>query len=101
MINFFLNSLFDYKAIDSVIANEALRRFGNHMWYLTEELVSLYFFSNNVKDSTKLAMAKKLLDFEKKACFYNRFGSGFGKPKFLKLNGDFSRNLDFYVGNDS
>ena len=25
---------FYYKTIDSVIANEALRRFGNHMWYL-------------------------------------------------------------------
>ena len=97
----FLNSLFDYKTIDSVIANEALRRFGNHMWYLTEELVPLCFFSNNVKDSTKLAMAKKLLNFEKNECFYNRFGSGFGKPKFPKLNDDFSKELDFYVGNDS
>ena len=34
----FKNSLFDYKTIDNVIANEALRRFGNHMWYLREEL---------------------------------------------------------------
>ena len=40
----FLNSLFDYKTIDSDIANEALLRFGNHMWYLTEELVPLCFF---------------------------------------------------------
>ena len=87
--------------MDSVIANEALRRFGNHMWYLTEELVPLCFFSNNVKDSTKLAMAKKLLNFEKSECFYNRFGSGFGKLKFPKLNDNFPRELDFYVGNDS
>ena len=101
MINFFFNSLFDYKTIDSVIANEALRRFGNHMWYLTEKLVPLCFFSNNVKHSTKLAMAKKLLNFEKNECFYNRLGSGFGKPKFPKLNDDFSRDLNFYVGNDS
>ena len=84
-----------------MIANEALRRFGNHMWYLTEELVPLCFFSNNVKDSTKLAMAEKLLNVEKNECFYNKFDSGFGKPKFPKLNHDFSRELDFYLGNDS
>ena len=54
----FFNSLLDYKTKDSVIANEALRRFGNQMWYLTEEFVLLCLFSKNVKDSTKLAMAK-------------------------------------------
>ena len=42
-----------------------------------------------------------MLNFEKNECFYNRFGSGFGKPKFPKLNDDFSRDLDFYEGNDS
>ena len=51
--------------MNNVIANEALRRFGNHRWYFTEELAPQCFFSNNVKDSTKLARAKKLLNFEK------------------------------------
>ena len=71
------------------------------MWYLTEKPVPLCIFSNYVKDSTKLAMAKKLLNFEKNECYYNRFGSGCGKPKFPKLNDNFSKDLDSYVGNDS
>ena len=38
---------------------------------------------------------------EKNDYFYYKFGSSFGKPKFPKLSDDFSKDLDFYVGNDS
>ena len=38
---------------------------------------------------------------EKNDCFYNRFGSSYGKPEFPKLSDYFSRDLDFYTGNDS
>ena len=38
---------------------------------------------------------------EKNDCFYNKFGSSFGKPKFPKLSDDFWKDLDFHVENDS
>ena len=68
--------------MNNVIANEALRRFGNHMWYLTEELVPLCFFSGNVKESTKLAMAKKLLNFEKMNAFTIDLALALANPNF-------------------
>ena len=96
-----MNSFLHYKNVDEVIANEALLRFGAHMWYLTEELIPLSFFSNNVSDLIKQAMTNKLLATTNDGICKTRFGSGFGKPQFPQPPKDTSRDLDFYIGGDS
>ena len=39
-----INNLIQYRKIDEVCANAALRAFSRHLWYLTEELVVLGLF---------------------------------------------------------
>ena len=77
--------------------------FGNHLWYLTEELVPLAFFSSTVEASVKAKMARKLMEMNFDGLFQSRIGldSGFGKPRFPSLPADSSNDLSVYVGKDS
>ena len=50
-----------YADHDSTCSNAALDSLKNHLWYLSEELVSLALFSDKVQDSVKEKIASKLL----------------------------------------
>lgn len=55
-----LKSLMKYKEKDARIASAALKKLSNHLWYLSEELVALAFFDENVSIETKNKMREGL-----------------------------------------
>lgn len=56
----FLRKLENFKNIDAEISLVALKKFKNHLWYLSPEAVGLAFFDNNVPVSTKQKMVAAL-----------------------------------------
>ena len=50
---------------DKICSDAAVSALQRHMWYLTEELVPLSLFANNVNDATKSKIAEKLLHEDK------------------------------------
>lgn len=61
-----LKSLNRYERINAKIANCAIEKFQNHLWYLGSELVVLSLFSEKVEDKVKSRM------FEKMKCLDNK-----------------------------
>ena len=49
-----------YKSVDIGVANAAFSAFENHLWYITEELVPLAFYSSHVTVEEKKAMVSVL-----------------------------------------
>ena len=96
-----INSFLEYQEKDQVIASAALKSFERHLWYLTEELVPLSLFCSSVENSTKQAIAQKMLTIKNDAVCAKRFGCGFGKPKFPSLPTNPVTNLDIFIGEDS
>ena len=70
--------------IDKNIAQSATRAPNRHLWYLTEEMVPLALFSHDIPETERRALADALLDFKQPTLQtpLNRFGAGWGKPKF-------------------
>ena len=97
-----INNLIQYRKIDEVCANAALRAFSRHLWYLTEELVVLGLFSKSVEDKTKEKMAIKLVGLDRKVCS-KRIGTSFGKPDLPKIPEETLDDLDLslFIGEDS
>ena len=56
-----MQTLIEYRKIDEQLAEACLNTMGRHLWYVTEETVTLALFSSKVPDSTKAKMAEKLL----------------------------------------
>lgn len=56
-----LKELLEYMEIDEEIANVALAAHKRHLWYLSDELVALAFFSNKVSTDDKLNMATQMV----------------------------------------
>lgn len=57
----FLKKLVLYKNINKKIADLALKKFCNHLWYLNEECVVFSLFDPRISNEDKRMMAKKLL----------------------------------------
>ena len=49
-----------YKSVNQDVATAVLKKFLNHQWYLSEELVAFAFFDYNVSIDTKRMMLKAL-----------------------------------------
>lgn len=58
----FLKSLVDFKKINEAVANIAILKFLNHLWYLNEECVALSVFDERIGREEKQRMARKLTD---------------------------------------
>ena len=56
----FLQTLLEYDAIHPAIAKAASAKMANHLWYLSEELVSLALFDDNVPTATKRELLKAM-----------------------------------------
>ena len=56
----FLKDLHEYKTIDKNISEATVKKFMNHLWYLTPELAALSFFDSNLADSEKRLMCEAL-----------------------------------------
>ena len=55
-----VKELHNYKKINKGIANAAINKFKNHLWYLSEELVVLGFFDDNISIDAKEKMRTAL-----------------------------------------
>jgi len=74
-----------YKSVHPEISKSAIRSFNLHLWYLTEEMVPLALWSNKVPAEARRALANGLLAIkpdDNLSTPQNRFGTGFGKPRF-------------------
>lgn len=59
----FLRNLEDYKKINAQIADRAITKFINHLYYLNEECVAFSLFDDRIDFETKNKMSKKILTF--------------------------------------
>ena len=99
----FFHALLKYEVINKIVSKSAIKAFGKHLWYLTPEMVSLAIFSDNVPVETRRSLADHLFAIKPKgdlAAPQNRFGMGFGKPKFPERI-ELSTTLSDLVGTDS
>ncbi len=78
-----------YKAVDEGIATSAIKALERHRWYLTGEMLPLALFSSKVPNDDKRALARAILEHKPADLHMHipeqRFGTGFGKPKFPTL----------------
>lgn len=56
----FLKSLYSYSITDENVSREALRKFCNHLWYLSPEAVGLAFFDPKIPYESKKRMVAAL-----------------------------------------
>ena len=59
-----LRDLNDYKRIDREIADAALKKFSNHLWYLSPEAVAFALFENTISDDEKKKICQKISERE-------------------------------------
>jgi hypothetical protein len=79
------HSFLQYKMVNADISSSAERAFMRHLWYLTAEMVPLALWSKKVLDTDRRALADRLLAVKPVVNLkspQDRYGSGFGKPKF-------------------
>lgn len=55
-----LKDLVNYKSVNDNLAEKALKKIKNHLWYLSETLVGLAFFDERVSGETKIEMVNAL-----------------------------------------
>ena len=79
-----INSILQFKEINQRAAKGALKGIGNHLWYLTEELLPLRLFSNSVSEDTNAKIAKKILSSGPEAKSM-RTGASHEKPVFSTM----------------
>jgi hypothetical protein len=78
-------NLLKYALISSEISDSAIRALNRHLWYLCSEMVPLALFSDNVSKPELQYLAERLLaarPTDEVALPQDRYGTGFGKPKF-------------------
>ena len=92
-----INSILQFKEINQRAAKGALKGIGNHLWYLTEELLPLSLFSNNVLEDTKAKIAKTILSSGPEAKSI-RTGASHGKPVFPTMPERVNEDLVQFVG---
>lgn len=85
--------LLKYDVVNALISASAVKAFKRHLWYLTSEMVPMALFSQKVPVATKKDLAARLLELKPtETCTtttpQHRFGTGFGKPKFLEISAD-------------
>jgi len=59
-----LKTLLNYATIHAAISEAASRKLAMHLWYLSEDLVSLAFFDSQVPLTTKRSMVRALREVE-------------------------------------
>ena len=56
----FINDLLEYKNVDKCCAEEGLKAFSIHMWYLSPEMIPLGLFNDNTQADEKEKIARSL-----------------------------------------
>lgn len=81
----FYKQLINYSIVNVKVSQSAMKAMGRHLWYLTAEMVPLALFSVATPVDVKRALADRLLTLKPPHPVRvpaDRFGMGFGKPKF-------------------
>ena len=65
----YLSALKEYDEEDLEVAQTAIKSVFKHLWYLTEELVVLALFDENLSDNIRKAMIDRLLEFPRQQTF--------------------------------
>ena len=94
-----LRRLHEFVEVDAVAPHAAIKAFNRHTWYLTEEVVPLCLFSEDVTDDVKAEIAGKLLKLPQSNPL-NWHGAGFGKPA-LPVIEENVREIHSFFGPDS
>lgn len=81
----FLKKLHDYQWINKEISTAALKKFRNHLWYLSPEATALAFFDETLSVDVKRKMISKLNDSE---------DINLNTPKKIQLN---SEDVDDFI----
>ena len=95
--------LLEYEKIDHSISSSVLKAFQRHLWYLISEMVPQSLFSDMVPTTDKENIAKKLLEIKPDDTTIlpqERFGTGYGKPKFPAMTGYTHISLSDFVASD-
>ena len=95
-----INSILQFKEINQRAAKGALKGIGNHLWYLTEDLLPLRLFSNSFSEDTKAKIAKKIVSSGPEAKSM-RTGASHGKPVFPTMLERVNEDLIQFVGPSS
>ena len=74
--------MFDYKNEDAHLSQVALNGLQNYLCYLTEDLVPLPLFDEDILPSERQNLAQKICQQENVEVPHKRVGTGFGKPVF-------------------
>lgn len=102
-----LKNLHAYSNIDANVSKEALRKFCNHLWYLSPENVALAFFDPNITFDNKKRMVaaldnvndndtKKIIALPNNVCHYvNKDIEHFVSQKTLSFFERFNIPMDF------
>ena len=94
-----MRRLHEFVEVDAVAAHAAIKAFNRHTWYLTEEVVPLCLFSEDVTDDVKAEIAGKLLKLPQSNPL-NWHGAGFGKPALPVIEENVREKHSFF-GPDS
>ena len=96
--------LVQYEKVHECIAKSAIRAVNRHLWYLTEEMVPLRLSFSMHPSRERKALADALLIVKPYTNLHaplNRFGAGWGKPKFPSFVINATTRLCDFVGKDS
>lgn len=92
---YFLKTLHDYAKINSVVSKVAIRKFSNHLWFLSTETAAMAFFDENVSIDVKEKMVAKIKSTEPRDEIDDKL------PKRFMLQTDVSnildKELDFFI----
>lgn len=91
----FVKKLEDYKNIDAEISKVAIKKFKNHLWYLSAENCALSFFDESIPVETK---KKMILALEKENIFDKDYEKKFSENRISCL---LSEDIEYFISSDT
>lgn len=92
-----LKALVDYKKIDKDIADNALSKFSNHLWYLNPEQIGLSFFDDDLERTVKIRMINNLNSGKDKDGPNPSDRVVKAKLDSLEIHGILNKDVDYFV----
>lgn len=61
----FMKDIYEYRKIDREMSKLAVKKFSNHLWYLSDETIALALFDPQVSLDEKRKMAQELISYDR------------------------------------
>ena len=100
----FLRDLYEYRKVNEKISEVTLKKFVNHLWYLTSETVALAFFDDGISDDTKNKMAQALRNIENANINEDENYESMKKRlklKFSEVPNILSKNIEEFISSET